>query len=470
MNNIKKILFILFISVFLSDSATAQGDIITNVISVDTLEINKTSTIKLHGISRELYEEYKEFAEEHNMQSFDTDYHRMGESELYTIEGNTFVEEDALKELKELLINKSVHIKKVRNGSYFLYFSKNDHYSINQLLIAKGFASVDKNIISNYKMEFLKEELNAKTNNLGIWNISFKSAYSRSTDSIYSEIIYILLSVIFLSNIWVLMCSMKKLSSIPSWKEFFYGFFSLLFIPFPSTVITFHSYLGAKVYLLFILLLLVYIFAQLIKFIIKHKEALTIKKLIALMIGSVFIVISYFTFVYNAFDNPRSISILEQGFSQKNIISHNTVPEDNYLLVNDQTYYLNNLYDYLYFSVTTFFGGSYGDIVPHGNIRYIVLIEIFTSFILQMVFVGLIINIIYEKFSGNTFKNSSEKEFVIRKVSFPNTVRKNSKLSSPEIFQKRYFIKKNKNKTNYSFFLSIITSILFLISFIKKQK
>ncbi|OBW51398.1 hypothetical protein A9985_12580 [Bacillus safensis] len=469
MNNLKKILFALFISFFLSNSASAKEDIITNVISVDTLEINKTSTIRLHGISKEIYEEYKEFAEKHNMQS-DTDYYMMGESELYTIEGNTFVEEDALKDLKELLINRSVHIKKVRNDSYFVYFSKKDHYSINQLLISKGFASVDKNIISNYKMDFLKEELNAKTNNLGIWNISFKAAYSKSADSTYSEIIYILLSAFLFSNIWVLMFSMKKLSSIPSWKGLFYGFFSLLLIPFPSTVITIHSYIGAKIYLLFILLLIGNIFHHLTKFIIKHKEVLTIKKLIALMIGSVFIVISYFTFVYDAFDNPRSITVLEQGFSKENIISHTTVPEDNYLLVNNQTYFLNNLYDYLYFSVTTFFGGSYGDIVPHGNIRYIVLIEIFTSFILQMVFFGLIINIIYEKFSRNKFKYSSEKEFYIQKVSFPNNVRRHSNLELTEIPQKKNLLKETKKKTNNSFFLSIITIILILISLIKKKK
>ena len=236
--------------------SAATENIVTKVINVNTLEINSKYKIKLYGISSNIYEEYQKFKEKHDMRPFDINYNTVGELEQYTIEGNTYVEDDAIKAMQKLLLNKNVHIEAVENNKYIVFFSQKDNFSINQLIIANGFASVDENINSNYRMKFLLAEKNAKDNNLGIWNISFKSVSSGSSETTLPNVIYIILSVFIFINLGILIFSIIKLSSLPSWKGLFYGLFSLMLIPFPSIIISFQYELVSKIFLFFNLALI----------------------------------------------------------------------------------------------------------------------------------------------------------------------------------------------------------------------
>src|SRR5699024_6030317 len=39
-----------------------------------------------------------------------------------------------------------------------------------------------------------------------------------------------------------------------------------------------------------------------------------------------------------------------------------------------------------------------GDVIPNGNIRFIVVLEMFIGFLLQLLFFSIVINLIYDKF------------------------------------------------------------------------
>ncbi|RIW32544.1 hypothetical protein D3H55_13240 [Bacillus salacetis] len=393
-----RVLFILILTMLFSQTVSAEENKVTKVISVDTLEINNQKEVTLYGVSTEIYEEYQKFAEENDIRTFGMDYKTVGELELYTFTGNEYTEVDAIKELEKLLLNKRVHLKEMDNNQFLVFFSADDTYSLNQLILANGYGSLDNNIGSEHKMDFLLEEKNAQDKSLGVWNISFISAGSGSSETTLPGAIYIFLSIFFILNFFIFIFSVRKLSSLPSWSGLLYGLTSLLLIPFPAMVFSLQYELAAKIFLALVFLGIGFIFYYLSIFIIKHKEVLTIPKLLGLIVGGVFIIISFFAIVYSTFDHPRFISVLEQGFSKNQIISDTRVLGGDHIFVNDNKDSFNQYADYIYFSGTTFFGGSYGDVLPKGNIRFIVLIEMLTSFLLQLVFFGIIINIVYEKF------------------------------------------------------------------------
>ncbi|WP_113928813.1 ion channel [Bacillus sp. P14.5] len=404
-----RVLFILILTMLFSQTVSAEENKVTKVIGVDTLEINNQEEVKLYGVSTDIYEKYQKFAEVNDIRTFGMDYKTVGELELYTLTGNEFAEVDAIKEIEKLLLNKSVHLKEMDNNQYLVYFSEEDTYSFNQLILANGYGSLNKNIDSDYKMDFLLEEKNAKDNSFGVWNISFISAGSGSSETTLPGTIYIFLSVFFILNFFIFIFSVKKLSSIPSWSGLLYGLTSLLLIPFPAMVFSLQYELAAKIFLALLFLGIGFIFYYLSIFIIKHKEVLTIPKLLGLIVGAVFIIISFFAIVYSTFDHPRFISVLEQGFTKNQILSDTRVLGGDHIYVNDNKDSFNQYADYIYFSGTTFFGGSYGDVLPKGNIRFIVLIEMLTSFLLQLVFFGIIINIVYEKFTAHRSQTSAAK-------------------------------------------------------------
>jgi endonuclease YncB( thermonuclease family) len=458
-------LSIFLLTFLLSHSGSAEENlIITKVIDVNTIEINNQNKIKLYGVSNNIYKEYQNFKERYDMRSYDVNYNSVGELEQYTITGNTYDEEDAIKEMQKILLNKNVLIEEVQHKKYLVLFSEKDDYSVNQLIISKGFASVDESINSNYRIKFLLEEKNAKENNLGIWNISFKSVSSGSSETILPNMLYLILSGVIFFNMIILIFSIKKLSSLPSWRGLLYGLFSLITIPIPAVIISLQYELIAKIYLLLIFVITIFIFYYLTKFILKYKEILTIQKLILLVIGAVIIVIFYFSNVYNVFDKPRSINLVEQGFSKNHIISQNEIFTGDYLYVNNQSEPFNDYY--IYFSGTTFFGGSYGDVVPKGNIRYIVLIEMFTSFILQLVFFGIIFNVVYEKFNNNRFKQATSKDVV--KQDSSNLEKEQKSLQKSDATPEKNVL--TEKKTNQNFSLLFLVKIIILILLFKKKK
>lgn len=450
------LLFIFLLTFLFSHTVSAEENIkITKVIDVSTIEINNQSKIKLYGVSDSIYKEYKNFEEKYDMLPIEINYNYVGDLEHYTIEGNTYSEEHAIEEIKRLLLNKYVYIKEVQKDKYLIYFSDKDEYSVNQLLISKGYAIVDENINNDYKMKFLLEQKNAKENQVGIWSINFKTVGSNKSESIMSNNTYIVISIIIFINTIILLFALKKLSSLPNWKGLFYGLFSLITFPIPAIIISFQYELIAKIYLLLIFNLYIIIFYYLIKYIFKFKESLTIKKLFLLIIGAIIIVIFYFSNVYSVFDKPRSIYTLEQTFAYSHIISHYEILTGDYIYVNNQLDSSNFIDDYLYFSGTTFFGGSYGDVIPKGNIRYIVLIEMLISFILQLVFFGIIFNIVYEKFNNNTLKKITRENEV--EIEAPNFEKEEQLSSSP-----------SKKSTNKKTLLLLVPICIFLL-FSKKK-
>ncbi|MGE6855927.1 ion channel [Bacillus sp. MM09(2025)] len=460
--------FIFLIAFLFSHPVSAEENIkITKVIDVSTIEINNQSKIKLYGISDSIYKEYKTFKEKNDMLPFEINYNSVGDLEHYTLEGNTYNEELAIEEIKKLLLNKYIYIKEVQKDKYLIFFSDKDEYSVNQLIISKGFALVDENIDIDYKMKFLLEQKNAEENQVGIWSINFKTVSSGKSELSMSNSIYIIISIIIFINTIILLFAFKKLSSLPNWKGLFYGLFSLMSFPCPSIIISFQHELIAKFYLLLIFSLYIFIFYYLIKYIFKFKENLTIKKLLLLIIGAIIIVIFYFSNVYSVFDKPRSIHTLEQTFAYSHIISDSVILTGDYIYVNNQLDSFNFIDDYLYFSATTFFGGSYGDVIPKGNIRYIVLIEMLISFILQLVFFGIIFNVVYEKFNNNTLKQITRKrEKEIENLDF----KKYDVIEVPN-FEKEEQLPSipSKKSTNKKTLLLLVPIFILLLLFRKKK-
>lgn len=265
--------------------------------------------------------------------------------------------------------------------------------------------------------------------------------------------------MIFINTI-ILIFAFKKLSALPNWRGLFYGLFSLISFPFPSIIISFQYELIAKIYLLIILVLYIFIIYYLIQFIFKFKENLTIQKLILLIIGAVIIVIFYFSNVYSVFDKPHYIHTLEQTFVINHITSDSEILTGDYIYVNNQLDSFNFIDDYIYFSATTFFGGSYGDVIPKGNIRFIVLIEMLTSFILQLVFFGIIFNVVYEKFNKNILKPlTRENKEEIEPLDFKKKDEVEPKLLSIS----------SEKKTNKIFLLSLVPIFILLLLFRKKK-
>lgn len=370
----------------------------TKVIDPHTIEVNDTNRIHLYGISTSMFEEYEEFKENFEEAPLKIQSKKITDAVLYVDDIVTFVQQDAVNEIEKILLNKTIYLKEVEKDDYLISFSSDDDLTINELIVAEGLANRVDLIKPEYKMRFLHAEKIAKDNKSGIWGISYQSKSISHSEVIVGKGIYKVIAIIIIVNLMYLLFTIKQLSNIPSWSGLFYGFISLLFIPLPVIIVAIQYQMVAKIYLGICLIIILFIFYILSKFILKHIEILNIKKLSALIVGSVLLVISYFTFVYAVFDNPRIVHITQNEFFSEKIYTDDKEVIGDYISVNGGTDHLNYLSDYLYLSGTTFFGGSYGDVIPNGNIRFIVVLEMFIGFLLQLLFFSIVINLIYDKF------------------------------------------------------------------------
>ncbi|PID14519.1 hypothetical protein CSV63_12150 [Sporosarcina sp. P34] len=407
----KLCIVVLFIILF-PDVSFAEENTVTKIIDPYTIEVNDTYRIHLYGISTSMFEEYEEFKGNFEKAPLKIQSKKIKDAVLYVDDIVTFDQQNAINEIEKILLNKTIYLKEVEKDDYLISFSADDDLTINELIVAEGLANMADLIKPEYKMRFLHAEKTAKDNKSGIWGIRYQSNSVSNSEVIIGKGIYKVLAIIIIVNVMYLLFTIKQLSNIPSWSGLFYGFISLLFIPLPVIIVAIQYQIAAKIYLGICLIIILVIFYILSKFILKHIEILNIKKLSALIVGSVLVVISYFTFVYAVFDNPRIVHISQKDFFSGKIYTDEKEVIGDYISVNGRTDYLNDLGDYLYLSGTTFFGGSYGDVIPNGNIRFIVVLEMFIGFLLQLLFFSIVINLIYDKFikSKNIVEETSKQD------------------------------------------------------------
>lgn len=397
MKILKLCLVVLFIILF-PDVSSAEENTVTKIIDPYTIEVNDTNRIHLYGTSTSMFEEYEEFKGNFEEAPLKIESKKIKDAVLYVDDIVTFDQQDAVNEIEKILLNKTIYLKEVEKDDYLISFSADDDLTINELIVAEGLANMADLIKPEYKMRFLHAEKMAKDNKSGIWGIRYQSKSISNSEVIMGKGIYKVLAIIIIVNLIYLLFTIKQLSNIPSWSGLFYGFISLLFIPLPVIIVAIQYKMAAMIYLGICLIIILVIFYILSKFILKHIEILNIKKLSALIVGSVLVVISYFTFVYAVFDNPRIVHITQEDFFSGKIYTDDKEVIGDHISVNGGTDHLNDLGDYLYLSGTTFFGGSYGDVIPNGNIRFIVVLEMFIGFLLQLLFFSIVINLIYDKF------------------------------------------------------------------------
>jgi len=212
-----------------------------------------------------MFEEYEEFKGNFEEAPLKIESKKIKDAVLFVEDIVTFHQQDAVNEIEKILLNKTIYLKEVEQDDYLISFSADDDLTINELIVAEGLANMTDLIKPEYKMRFLHAEKMAKDNKSGIWGIRYQSKSISNSEVIMGKGIYKVLAVISIVNLMYLLFTIKQLSNIPSWSGLFYGFISLLFIPFPVIIVAIQYKMAAKIYLgicLIIILVIFYILAN----------------------------------------------------------------------------------------------------------------------------------------------------------------------------------------------------------------
>ncbi len=387
--------------------ATTSSAKVTKINSLTTFEINGQKKVDLYGISEGIYNDLSRFKSEYVKKNELFVGNEKGKPKLVTDIENEIKKDEAMHQLGVLLLNKEVLLKEVYDNTYLIYLNGNENISINEFLLLNGYAILADNLKgSAVDLDLVNAQNNAKNNKLGLWAINYSSqGVSKSGDTQIENIHNIIIIIILFYSI-VTIISVYMIKKKPGKMYLLNIFLSLIGLISLINIIKFFNRDIMILFLVLISLFTIYLAVYLLKFILAYKSNMSIIFLIQFIIGICAIVIYYFASVYMCFDNPSNVHVAKYNFITGQQISFETTKTNTHLSLGPNGGFDNYFFDFIYFSGTTFFGGSYGDVTPKGYLRIIVLIEMLISFLLQLVFFSVIVNLIYEKLTASHIKKS----------------------------------------------------------------
>ncbi|WP_436865822.1 ion channel [Bacillus fungorum] len=387
--------------------ATTSSARVTKINSLNTFEINGQKKVNLYGISEGIYNDLSKFKSEYIKKNELFVGNERVEPKLVTDIENEIKKDEVIHQLDVLILNKEVLLKEVYDNTYLIYLNGNEKISINEFLLLNGYVVMADNLNgSAIDLDLVNAQNNAKNNKLGLWDINYSSQSVSEWGDTHIENIHPIIIIIIIFYSIAMIISVYMIKKKPGKMYLLNIFVSLIGLISLINIIRFSNHNIMILFLVLVSLFTIYLAIYLLKFILAYKSNMSIIFLIQFIIGICAIVIYYFASVYMCFDNPSNVHIAKYNFITNQQISSETNKINTHLSLGSNGGFYNYFLDFIYFSGTTFFGGSYGDVTPKGYLRIIVLVEMLISFLLQLVFFSIVFNLIYEKLTASHIKNS----------------------------------------------------------------
>ncbi|WP_242300138.1 ion channel [Bacillus cereus group sp. BfR-BA-01448] len=387
--------------------ATAKTAKVTKVNSLTSIQINGQTNINIYGVSESLYEELNQFKSQYTKEGNLLSVNDERGSKIIPKIENEVDKNEALKQLKIIILNKEVFLEEVQHNTYLVYLTEDKRVSINEFLLTNGYVVTSANLHGSViDLNLISAQNDANNKKVGLWAVNYSSESISKSGDLHIEGLYWLIIFIIVVNSIIIISKLYVMKRKPSGIYLYYVFVSLMFLISTIGIMKFIDFYLMILFLIMLSIFAVYIAVYLLKFILKYKNDVSNIVLIQLIVGICIVVIYYFSNIYMCFDNPSNIHINKYNFITNELILDDVVQTNTYLsrgTNNNLSYVL----DYIYFSGTTFFGGSYGDVTPKGYLRVIVLFEMIISFMLQLIFFSVIFNLIYEKLTATNTKKFS---------------------------------------------------------------
>lgn len=392
-----------------------QSLYIEDIVSSEEIRVRDNENIKLYGTSIEAFEIYEKEFKRASLNFSDYQNVDIGFSPIYF--KSTSVEEiksQGENFLVNLIKNKKVIAKHVIGDRYILYL-ENSSMSINEILLGQGYVELSKNLSNNpIDKHLILATSNAYNNKYGIWNINFYVKVKNPPGKGQLDVLkYYQIGNFVLIMIFTILL-IKKYSYFRLIIFYSCAINSALSILLMDSEIKSNSqFLVGLSFNIFILILCLILFVSII---FKNSKVSVILSKIFLFVLYIILV---FSSIYYSFSHSQVTEhITARAFPSFEITSSDTsLPISNYLYTNEglkepfigsdekiyQIYFLDQI-DAIYFSGTTFFGGSYGDVTPKGILKIISLIEMALSFFIQIFLFSFATSKLYERFSNKVMK------------------------------------------------------------------
>jgi hypothetical protein len=373
---------------------------VVDVVALDRIKLSNGQTINLYGVSKKGFELYqKDFTR--GFDPLDVEIAEPGISQSF-FEGISVEEiyNQNIKLIRNLVLNKSVNIRKTNNDKYLVYLGYFSKQSLNQQILEQGILELDSNLIGDEEdNNLILAENSAKDEELGIWKIKILSLVK--TPPGHGDIGIdpkIVVSIIFFITLVCFVVVVRNKSILGLMTFFLCDILGLSFgfINYDSSL----SFLGLSIFynsVILILFILLYIF-----YIIDRIQMSLLFVFLSIFLFIIYIIFFFGIIYFNISNTQYTINKIEYLFPKMELSSSNpNLPITNYLNTTDAIYnlykyssgfYNLNFIDSLYFSASTFLTGAYGDIVPKGSLKWIAMSELFFSYLLQLLLFALIVS------------------------------------------------------------------------------